>query len=840
MTPLILRLGWRETRAGWRHLGVLVVCVALGVAALVAVGGFAGSLDAALAREAKSLMGGDLEVRSPRPLDAGAEAAIAALAARGATTARVRELVAMARHPARGATLLVELKAVGDGYPLYGRLETRPARPLAELLADGGALAEEAALARLGVSVGDTVLVGEARVAIRGVIVAEPDGAGRVVTLGPRVLVGQATLDRSGLLQFGSRVRHRTLLRLPAAVRAAAAREQLAGALDEPAVRVSAFDEGRTGWRRFYDQLTSYLGLVGLATLLVAGVGVAAAVRAFVARKRDTIAILKCLGATSRLLLGAYLVQAAAFGFIGSLAGAVLGVALAPVVGTLLAAFVPFALEARPAVWALVRGVVIGTGLTVLIALWPLTDVRAVRPALLFRRDVDARARRARRRWLAALPLVAAASALVLWQAVSLTVGLVFLGAVAAALLLLAALARTLAWLGRRRPRVRWLAWRQGVANLARPGGHGAGVVVALGIGVMLLVAVGLLEASLRQQLDHERRRQAPSFFFVDIQPDQRERFDGVVRRVSGATPVLTPVVRARLAEVDGQAVTRQLVERRRADGHEAIWYYTRDYALTSAAALPAGNVVIVGRWWTNGATAPQASVEETAARHLGVGVGSRLAFDVQGVKVEAEVTSLRQVDWQALTTNFFVILSPGVLDGAPTTYVATARVAPAAEAAVQDTVVSELPNVTAIPVRDVLERLGRLLDQMAVAVRAMALFAIAAGLAVMAGALGASRYQRLGESVILRTLGATRGAVARIFAVEYACLGAAAGVGGSVLAAILAWAILRFVLHAPWVLEPLALALGVALPTALALAVGGLATWRLLGEKPLPVLRRE
>ncbi len=841
MIALVLRLAWRETRAGWRHLVVLVVCVALGVTALVAVTSFAGNLDRALAREGKSLIGGDVELRSPRPLDTETEAALASLVARGATFARVRELAAMARHPRRPSTLLVELKAVGEGYPLYGRLETRPARPLGELLAGDGALADETALARLGVATGDRVLVGDVMLVIRGVILNEPDRAGRIISFGPRLLVAGPTLDRAGLIRLGSRVNHRTLLRLPDALEAAAVRAQLAGVISDPSVRVSAFDEGRPGWRRFYSQLTSYLGLVGMASLLVGGVGVAAAVRAFVARKRDTIAILKCLGATSRLLLAAYLVQAAGLGLVGSLAGALLGVALAPLVGSLLSGLVPLALETRLEAWGLLRGVAIGTGLTMLIALWPLGEVRAASPSLLFRRDVEGDAPWPTRRWLAALPLVAGAGALVLWQAVSLTVGAIFLGAVAAALLVLALLARALAWLGRRRPRFPSLALRQGLANLARPGGHGVGVVVALGIGVMLLVAVGLLEASLGQQLDLERRREAPSFFFVDIQPGQRERFESIVRDVSGITPAVTPVVRARLAALDGHAITRALVEQRRGRGDEGIGYFTRDYVLTAASALPAGNVVTVGHWWSDGATAAhEASVEEAAARHLGLAVGSSIAFDVQGVRLEARVTSLRQVDWQSLTTNFFVILSPGTLDGAPTSYVATARVAPNAEAAVQDAVVQALPNVTAIPLRDVLERLGRVLDQMAVAVRTMALFAISAGLVVMAGALGASRYQRLSESVILRTLGATRSTVARVFAVEYACLGLAAGVGGSVLAAVLAWAVLRFVLDAPWVLAPLALALGLAVPTAVALAVGSLSTWRLLGEKPLPVLRRE
>jgi putative ABC transport system permease protein len=263
---------------------------------------------------------------------------------------------------------------------------------------------------------------------------------------------------------------------------------------------------------------------------------------------------------------------------------------------------------------------------------------------------------------------------------------------------------------------------------------------------------------------------------------------------------------------------------------------------LTAAAVLPPANEIVGGRWWApSDATArPRASVEENAARHLGVTVGSRLVFDVQGVPIEADVASIRKVDWQTFSTNFMVLLSPGTLAGAPATYVATARVAASAEAPLQNAIAAEMPNVTAVAVRDILERADAVLGRVALAVRSIAALAVAVGLAVMAGALVASRYQRLLESVILRTLGATRGVVARAFAVEYACLGAAAGIGGSALAALLAWIVVRLVLDTPWTLEPAVLAVGVLLAVAVAVLVGFLATYRLLGQKPLPVLRRE
>jgi putative ABC transport system permease protein len=276
--------------------------------------------------------------------------------------------------------------------------------------------------------------------------------------------------------------------------------------------------------------------------------------------------------------------------------------------------------------------------------------------------------------------------------------------------------------------------------------------------------------------------------------------------------------------------------------GQERAFYFTREYVLTYADEPPAGNSITRGRWWTRDEAAGRAliSVEDMAARRLGVDVGSRLTFDVQGVPIEAEITSLRKVDWQSMTMNFFVIFSPGALAGAPATYVATARVPAAAEPGLQNAVVAAFPNVTAVPVRDILERVSAVLGEIALAVRLIAVFTVATGVVVMAGALTATRYQRLYESVVLRTLGATRGAVARAFAVEYACLGVTAGVGGTLLAVALAWVVVHFLLDAPWTFEPAAMMAGVALTVVMAIAIGFLATFRLLGQKPLPVLRRE
>jgi putative ABC transport system permease protein len=832
-------MAWRETRAASRHVLIFFACIAFGVGALVGVASFAASLDRTLAHEAKALLGGDLELRGARPLDPPTEALLGRLAAQGATLTHVRELVGMARDPAGGGTVLVELKAVEDAYPLYGRLETVPARPLAELLGDDGALVQEALLTRLGRAVGDTMVIGMGRFRITGILRKEPDRAAGLFTLGPRVLIAARALPRTGLVQFGSRIRYRALLRLPDRLEPAAIRAALTREVPDPAVRIATFDEAQPGLRRFFSQLTTYLGLVGLVSLLVGGIGVAASVRTFIAQKRFTLAVLKCLGASSRTLLTAYLGQALALGLLGSLAGAALGVGVQALLVPLLAGFVPFEIQARLEPWAIVRGLAMGLSVTLLSALWPLGEIRAIPPALILRYPVDPSGPRGRRPWGAALVVLGGLGALALWQAGSPKVGAIFVGATAAALVALAGTARGLTALARRLPRLPDLAWRHGLASLHRPGGQTAGVIVSLGVGVMLITTVALLERSMSRHIDHERRRETPSFFFVDIQPDQANAFVRTVQAASGGAvrPALTPVVRGRLIAIDGQPIVREQVE-----GRDRAWYFTREYVLTFAATPPPANVLTRGRWWTaaEAAERPRISLEEEAAGTFGVDVGGTLTFDIQGVPIEAQVMSLRKVDWQSLSANFFVIFSPGALEGAPLSYIATARVPPAAEMPTQDAVVRAFPNVTAVPVRDILERVGGVMAEIGVAIRVIALFVIGAGLTVMASALTASRYQRLRESVLLRTLGATRTVVARAFAVEYACLGAAAGVGGTLLGALLAWIVLRFLLDVPWTFEPGALALGLTLPIALALAVGFLGTFRLLGQKPLPVLRQE
>ncbi len=830
-----LRMAGRAMRGSGRHVAYLAACIAVGVGALVAVGSFTDNLERTVARSAKSLVAADVEIRGAHPLSDASMAALVALTRDGVAVTLVRELAAMAQpSTAETRPLLVELKVVEPGYPFYGRFIADPDLPLDALIGSGRALVHPSLLSRLELQRGDRLRIGEAEFTISGAIDQEPDRAVGVFSLGPRVVIAGEDLDRTGLVRPGSRVRHRTLLRLPEGRSADMVRDALIAELPDAGLRIATYSQAQPGLRRFWQQLGTYLGLTGLVALMVGGIGVAVSVSAFVRSRLCTIAVLKCLGAGWRAILLVYVLQTALLGLAGSLLGTVLGLAIQPLLAPVLARLVPLPVELGWSARAIVTGLVMGTGVTLLFALWPLLEIRRVSPAAILRTQVEP-VLVGRRSWIALAPITAGLSALALWQAGSWKVGGLFIAGFVAALLLLAGVARALV-AAARRSRWRSLVWRHGVAGLHRPGGHAGAVLVSLGLAAMLIVCVAVLERSLREQIAVRSLDQAPAFFFIDIQPDQADPFRRLLTELTGAPPELSPVVRSRLAAIEGTPVARG------GPRTEETWFLAREYVLTWAATPPGHNTVIAGHWWTpaEAAREPLISVEEDIAKQLGVGVGSTLTFDIQGVPVTARVTSLRRVDWQSLTSNFFVIFSPGSLDGAPATYLATARARPEDEGRVQSRLTAAFPNVTAIPVREVLERVSAVVDQIARAIRLVAVFSIATGLIVMAGALGVTRSQRLYQSVMLKTLGATRGAVARIFAVEYALLGAVAGLTGTLLASILAWAVLRFAFEMRPTWPPDTLLLGVATATLLSVAVGFLGTRRLLGQKPLAVLREQ
>lgn len=881
-------MAWRETRGGWRHFLYFFVCIAVGVGALVAVSLFAANVERAVTREARGLLGGDLEVRLSRPLTTKGQEVLSSLTTRGITITHVSELIGMAARIDRigsgtSATQIVELKAVEPAYPLYGAIRLEPIQPLNSLLHPDlrqcggipcfGAVVQEALLIRMGLSVGERFTLGQAQFLITGLVRTEPDRMANAFSLGPRVLVSQEGLSAAELIKPGSRVRERYLLTLPSGLSSRSLVPELRGRLAMESARVSAYQDAQPQLKQFLQQLARYLGLIGLTALFIGGLGVATSVQAFLREKLQTIAILKTVGADSATVTKAYTLQAVWLGLAGSLVGAVLGIGLQhglpALVTNLFASDLLDQLGFSPelsmsSLWPVGKGVALGLLSTLLFALWPLLTIRNIKPAAIFRHDVEPMQPNSmteqshwRLRWglydrlklLTAVGFVMGLGGLSVWQAESWRIGLLFVGALVLAVVLLALSAKLLVFGLRLLPIPNSLSLRQALSNVARPGSQAVGIMVAIGIGVMAISTVSQVEQSLLRQVGDSRPNDAPTFFFIDIQPDQADGFVQTIhQRLAGKKPELTPLVRSRLHAVNGVAIRAdeesEQEEKREADKEEQRknWYLTREYVLTFLDQVPKDNKIVKGEWWKQGEAfaKPLLSVEEEAAKHLGLDVGSTVDFDIQGAIVSAEVRSIRKVEWGNFSTNFYMILSPGSLDGAPVTYVGTLRVSSEDEVSIQQAVVASFPNVSAIHIGDVLQNFARVLDRLSLAIRAVALFCVLAGGLVMAAALAATRYRRLYESVILKALGATRGVIARSFAAEYALLGGVAGLIGVWLGSLLSWAVLTYFFELPWGLHPSILISGVALTVFLTLIVGFLSTYRLLGQRPLAVLRHE
>jgi putative ABC transport system permease protein len=847
-----LALAVRESRGSAGRLAFFASCLAVGVAAVVAVDGLARAIDSGIRAQARTLLAADLAVSSRRPIPAALLAAAAALP--GARRAEVRELPSVVSVPAAGgdtanpgASLLCELKAVAPGYPFYGTVVTDPARPLAELLGDDRVLVGPELLARLGVRAGDALRIGDAVYTIAGTIAGEPDRLEVSFTLGPRLLLSLPALDRSGLAGLGSRVRYRMLVRLPgvaAAEETQRAADTLRAAIPDPElVEVQTFVEAQPSLRRGLARAERFLALVALLSLLIGGIGVAQAVRAWLAGRLDAIAVLRALGVRPREALVLYLAQTAALALAGSALGALAGSLVARAVPGLLAGLLPVSVAVGWQPAAMARGVALGVGVALLFALRPLADVLRVPPVRVLRRDAEP------------VPVrrgVAAALLLVLLGGVAVTAGiqagsaqrgaLFALGlAVAAAVLTFGAWAAVRA-VGRAPRDLGTVALRHGLAALARPGAGTLGAVVALGLGVLTVLGMYLVQQRLSAQLDAELPDRAPTVFLVDIQPDQ---WGGVREALAaaGAKGVESvEVVMARVRAVAGVPVSELAAARRGGargrDDRGRRWVLTREQRLTSLATLPEDNVVIAGALWSDPAW-PEVSIEEEYAADLGVGVGDTVTFDIQGVPLELLVSSIRTVEWQRFSINFFLVVEPGVLDGAPRFRIAAARLEKDAETPLQDRIAAGYPNVTVLRLREVLEKVVGVLEQVGFGVRLLGAFTVLAGIAILAGAVSAGAVRRAREVALYKTLGMTRAQVAAAFAMEYALVGGVAGVIGAAGGVVMAALVTRLGFEIPWAWDPGAYATAVAVAVVLTVVAGLAASARALAARPLAVLRQ-
>lgn len=828
------RIARRDLHAGFRGLRLLFVCLFLGVGTLAAIGSLTASITGELASRGRVLLGGDIEVAMMQREASAAE--MDELRALGAVSATVR-MRAMAQHVAGGvddgpAAVLTELKGVDGAYPLYGTLTLREGRyaPLpADRILIGVALGE-----RLQVGVGDRLRYGGADFTIAGVIADEPDRVSEGFTLGPVAIVSMDGMRRTGLIQPGSLFESKYRVRLSPGTDAAALHERLETTHRDAGWDVTDHERAAPGANRFFERMGQFLSLIGLAALVIAGIGVSNGVASYLAQKRAGIATLKVLGATSRDIERIYLLQVAAVAAVAIACGLVVGALLPPAIVWLAGSLLPvqpgLVVHPRPLAISAAYGLLIA----LIFTLPPLARARTQPAAAIFRALVDNRRRIDARSTAIVAGAGAALVALAILSAREPVFSAAVLGAVAAVLALLLTLGWAVGRIARRVPRPRRPLLRLALANLYRPGAQTSALVVALGLALTLFVTLAGIQTSLSAEIERTVPQKAPNLFVLDIPSTAAAQFRSTVERAAPDAQInLVPALRGTIIAYGGQRVA-DLKER-----PEGAWFLRGERGVTYSAALPQGSDLVAGQWWPQDYDGPPLlSLDENAARVLKVGVGDTMVVSVLGREIEARIASLRKVNWDTMGFNYVMVFSPNTLAAAPHSLTATLTMAPARDAPVTRALLAAFPGASVIAVSEVIGQIGAILDQMAGAIVAAASIAILAGIAVLVGAIAASRQARSYDSVILKTLGATRAQVLGTQALEYGLLALVLASVSLLLGAGAAWVVIVQVFEFGWAPDwglVLATLVGGALVT---LGIGLAGSIPLMSVRPARALR--
>jgi len=841
------RIAWREIAASRAKFLFVVLAVAVGVGSLAGVRGFGRAFRTMLLAEARTLMAGDLSVRM---FELPSAEQLRRLSELGFRRTQVTETVSMMSSASARNPVLVSLKAVDPtAYPFYGEVKLTPAARLRDVLAADRIAVGEDLLIRMNIRVGDSVRLGGQDFKVGAVTTAEPDRMAGSLNVGPRVLLSREALERTGLIKPGSRAAQRHLFRLPAAVEVGRAREELKKVF--PQGLIADFRETHPLITRGLNRAERFLSLVSLIALIVGALGVAATMQAHLRQRMDSIAIMKCLGGRSSQVLRIYLAQTVALGLAGGLVGVVVGTFVQAAFPFLIMRYFQltptFAFDARAAVEA----VVIGLLVAVLFTVPALLGVKRVRPAVIFRREMAEGNTGWKRRWLrtpsawlSALGILLAVAGVAAWLAGGdwaerARVGGYFAGGIVVSLLVLAGFAwvllRSLRVLVRRRGARMNMTLRQGLSNLYRPGNQAQTVLVSLGIGVMFTLTVFLIQRGLLAQFVASAPPSMPNVFLINITDREKAGLAELMKThpaVTGGVELIATTA-ARMETIDGQRLDA------RPPGPERRFLQAR--AITFSEERRPQAEVTAGEWWTKASAKPgRVCVLTDTAKDLGLRIGSRLSWSSAAQTIEAEVACIYRTEEVRMGGNMDFIFSPGTLDALPLQYFATARMTPKRVADFQRVSYERFPSVTVINGADVLEIVQGVVDQIALVVRFISGFAILAGAIILASSVASTRFRRVKEVAILKTLGGTRGRIASIFSVEFLILGAAAGLLGGLLATGFSNLLLVRLLEAKFTFDAWPNAACVVLSALIANAAGWLASWKILGEKPMEVLRHE
>lgn len=836
-------MAWRDSRGSRHRLLLATLAITIGIAALVAVSSFRTNVQEAVNQQAKSLLGADISISNQQPFSFEAENIITAI---GGEQAREVSCSSMIVFPKNGGTRLAQVRAIAGNFPFYGILETVPPDATQTFRSGFNALVDDNLLLQFAAQVGDSIKIGEATFQIVGRLKKIPGEAVAAALIGPRIYIPMATVESTALLQKGSRVTYKAYLRLPPETdpeqRLAPFQERLNTLrVDSETVTKRAARVGKV-----MTNLSYFLSLVGFVALLLGGIGVASAMHVHGQEKLNTVALLHCLGVNPRQTLAIYLLQTLGLGLAGGVLGVILGLIVHVLLPSLLRDFLPVQIALSVSWWTVMHGLLAGVILTPLFALVPLLTVRRVSPLRALRAAYEQEeilriTRDPLRLFVLALIALYIVGFAIL-QTARWTYALAFFGALVVAFGLLIAVGKSVMTLARAYFPESWsYPWRQGLANLFRPHNQTLVLILTLGTGTFFLLTLLLVQHSLLQQVTHINQTNQPNLVLFDIQSDQREAVTNLVR--ASQLPVLQdiPLVTMRLVAVKGKSVVDL-----RNDKEKPIpdWALQWEYRSTYRQHLIDSETLVAGIWHdtveSTFARIP-VSLEEELAQTLKVELGDELVFDVQGVPLTTTVGSLRKVDWNRIQPNFFVVFPVGVLETAPQTYVLlTKTLANEQSATLQRAAVQQFPNVSAIDLTVILHTLEAILARVMFALRFMALFTIAAGGIVLIGAVHTTHAQRLRESALLRTLGASRVQLRRILLIEYLFLGSFAAGAGVLLAVVGSWALARFLFEVTFVPHVVALVLTPLLVISLTMIIGVVGNREITTHPPLEVLRGE
>jgi putative ABC transport system permease protein len=827
---LALRLALRDLRGGLGSLRLLAVCLFLGVAALAAVGSLSSAIVAGLAERGQSILGGDIQLsvaqREATPEELAAFRDLGDLS-------HITRMRAMAARLDGAESILVELKGVDDSYPLYGQFRLQPGalapRPRGDQVAIGPELGE-----RLGLRVGDRLRIGEAQLRIIGFIAEEPDRVGQGFTLGSTALVDRAGLAATDLVQPGSLYSSVYRVRLPGSANIEAISKSVQQRFPDAGWDIDDRSNSAPGTRRFIERLGQFLTLVGLTALIVAGIGVGNGVTSHLDGKRGIIATMKLLGATSRTIFLSYFFQIGIVALGAIVAGLAIG-ALTPWIVTQIAGS---ALPVPPRLSVYPRPLLVSAAYGILIAfvfaLIPLARARIVPAASLFRGSLEPTVRPGWRLLLAVVAAAGLIAALAIGTAREPGFAALFIASALGLLLLLTLLGWLIRWGAAKLPRPKNPLFRLALANLHRPAAQTGRLVVALGLGLTLFTTLAVIETNLSGQIRTTVPEKAPSFFMLDIPVEEVGRFRAMANRAAPDGDLVTiPSLRGSVVAIDGRRVSEMT------EIPDGAWFLRGDRGLTYAREIPEGSRLVEGRWWTpDYEGAPLVSLDVEAARAVGLEVGDTITVSILGREIEATIASLREINWDTMGFNFVVVFAPGALENAPHSFMATISMPEPQERPFARAVSNAFPSVSAIRVKEVVETVAGMLGQLSVAVRSAASVAILAGIAVLVGALAASRRARIYDSVMLKLLGATRARILAAQALEFTLLALVLSVVAFVLGAFAGWYVVVEVLELEWAPDWSVVAATLAVGAVVTLLLGLIGSLPALAARPARALR--